>query len=71
MADLKDLNRRIVAACATVTPETLANTWRELEYGLDICWTFETLEVPLPFATNGIFIIQSFGELSWATRQVT
>ena len=36
MADLEDLRRRIVAACATVTPEMLRNTWQELEYRLDI-----------------------------------
>ncbi|KAJ4439459.1 hypothetical protein ANN_07583 [Periplaneta americana] len=37
VADLEDLRRRIVAACATVTPEMLRNTWQELEYRLDIC----------------------------------
>ncbi|KAJ4437185.1 hypothetical protein ANN_17320 [Periplaneta americana] len=37
VADLEDLLRRIVAACATVTPEMLRNTWQELEYLLDIC----------------------------------
>ena len=37
MADLEELRRRIVAACATVTPELLRNTWQELEYRLDIC----------------------------------
>ncbi|KAJ4435189.1 hypothetical protein ANN_23765 [Periplaneta americana] len=37
VADLDDLHRRIVAACATVTPEMLRNTWQELEYRLDIC----------------------------------
>ena len=59
--DLEDLRRRIVGACATVT-------WRKLERCRDICratkgahieiyqWPSETLEVPLSFATNGIFI---------------
>ncbi|KAJ4447807.1 hypothetical protein ANN_09815 [Periplaneta americana] len=37
VADLEDLRRRIVAACATVTPEMLQNAWQELEYRLDIC----------------------------------
>ncbi|KAJ4436638.1 hypothetical protein ANN_16769 [Periplaneta americana] len=37
VADLEDLRRRIVAACATVTPEMLRNTWQEPEYRLDIC----------------------------------
>ena len=32
-----DLRRRILAACATVTTEMLANTWLELQYCLDIC----------------------------------
>ena len=37
VADLEDMRRRIVAACAAVTPEMLRNTWRELEYHQDIC----------------------------------
>lgn len=37
VVDLDDLRRRIIAACATVTPEMLQNTWQELEYRLDIC----------------------------------
>ena len=36
VADLEDLRRRIVAACTTVAPEMLRNTWQELEYRLDI-----------------------------------
>ena len=37
MVDLENLHRIIVAACGTVTPEMLQNTWRELEYRLDVC----------------------------------
>ncbi|PSN43790.1 hypothetical protein C0J52_15499 [Blattella germanica] len=36
VVDLENLRRRIVAACGTVTPEMLQNTWRELEYRLDV-----------------------------------
>ena len=36
VADLEDLCHRIVALCATVTPDMLGNIWRELEYRLDI-----------------------------------
>ncbi|KAJ4449634.1 hypothetical protein ANN_01038 [Periplaneta americana] len=34
--DLADFRRRIVDACASVTPVMLRNTWREIEYRLDI-----------------------------------
>ena len=37
VADLEDMHQRIVATCATVSPQMLANTWQELEYILDIC----------------------------------
>jgi hypothetical protein len=30
------MKRRIVAAIETVTPQMLENTWREIEYCLDI-----------------------------------
>jgi hypothetical protein len=35
--DVAELRRRITAACETVTPVMLQNTWREVEYRLDIC----------------------------------
>ena len=72
VADLEDLRQRIVAAWATLTPEMLASTWGELEYCLDICrdtigvhieiylWSSETLEIPPPFAVNGILIHNFF-----------
>ncbi|PSN56981.1 hypothetical protein C0J52_10856, partial [Blattella germanica] len=37
VVDLENLHRRIVPACATVMPAMLQNTWRELEYRLDVC----------------------------------
>ncbi|KAJ4448321.1 hypothetical protein ANN_10336 [Periplaneta americana] len=54
VADLEDLLRRIVAACATVTPEMLRNTWQELEYRLDIC---RAKEVPKSL----LVVIRNFG----------
>jgi hypothetical protein len=33
---LDELKLRIVAAIETVTPQMLENTWREVEYRLDI-----------------------------------
>ena len=36
VAHLKDLCLRIVAVYVTVTPEMMIDTWRELEYCLDI-----------------------------------
>ena len=36
MVDLDNLRRIIVAACGTVTPEMLQNTWLKLEYRLDV-----------------------------------
>jgi hypothetical protein len=35
--DVAELCRRIAAACETITPVMLQNTWREVEYRLDIC----------------------------------
>jgi hypothetical protein len=35
--DLDELRCRITAACETVTPVMLQNTWRETECRLDIC----------------------------------
>jgi hypothetical protein len=32
-----ELHCRITAACETVTPAMLQNTWREVEYCLNIC----------------------------------
>ncbi|PSN32548.1 hypothetical protein C0J52_27480 [Blattella germanica] len=37
VVNLENLRQRIVPACASVTPEMLQNTWRELEYRLDVC----------------------------------
>jgi hypothetical protein len=34
--DVAKLRRRKTSACETVTPVTLYNTWREVEYRLDI-----------------------------------
>ena len=34
--DLADLRGRIIDACASVTPAMLQNTWREIEYRLDV-----------------------------------
>jgi hypothetical protein len=36
--DVDELCRRITAACETVTPLMLQNTWPEVEHRLDICW---------------------------------
>jgi hypothetical protein len=36
LTSLDELKLRLVAATATVTPQTLENTWREIEYHLDI-----------------------------------
>jgi hypothetical protein len=36
MTSVDELKRRIVAAIETVTPQMLENTWREIEYRLDI-----------------------------------
>jgi hypothetical protein len=35
--DVAKLRDRITAACETVTPVMLQNTWREVEYRFDIC----------------------------------
>lgn len=35
--DLQHLRERIYAAITTVTPEMLQNTWREVDYRLDVC----------------------------------
>lgn len=35
--DIDHLRQRIVAAVESVTPDMLTNTWREIEYRLDIC----------------------------------
>jgi hypothetical protein len=36
VTSLGELKLRIVAAIETVTPQMLENTWREIEYRLDI-----------------------------------
>jgi hypothetical protein len=36
LSNVDELKLRIVAAIETVTPQTLENTWREIEYRLDI-----------------------------------
>jgi hypothetical protein len=36
VASLDELKLRIVAAVETITPEVLENTWREIEYRLNI-----------------------------------
>jgi hypothetical protein len=36
VTSLNELKLRIVAAIETVTPQMLENTWREIEYCLDI-----------------------------------
>jgi hypothetical protein len=36
VTSLDELKLRIVAAIETVTPQTLENTWRKIEYRLDI-----------------------------------
>jgi hypothetical protein len=36
VTSLDELKLRIVAAIQTVTPQMLENTWREIEYRLDI-----------------------------------
>jgi hypothetical protein len=36
VTSLDELKLRIVAAVETVTPQMLENTWREIEYRLDI-----------------------------------
>jgi hypothetical protein len=36
VTSLDELKLRIVAAIETVTPQMLENTWREIEYRLDI-----------------------------------
>jgi hypothetical protein len=36
VTSLHELKLRIVAAIGTVTPQMLVNTWREIEYRLDI-----------------------------------
>jgi hypothetical protein len=36
VTSLDELKLRIVAAIETVTPQMLENTWREIEYHLDI-----------------------------------
>jgi hypothetical protein len=35
--DVAELRRQITAAYETVAPVILRNTWREVEYRLDIC----------------------------------
>ena len=35
--DLADLRERIIEAVEFITPHMLINTWKELEYCLDIC----------------------------------
>ena len=35
--DLADLRQRIIEAVEFITPHLLINTWKELEYRLDIC----------------------------------
>jgi hypothetical protein len=36
VTSLYELKFRIVAAIGTVTPQMMENSWREIEYGLDI-----------------------------------
>src|SRR5258705_8736514 len=36
VGDIVVLKRRITEVIGTITPEMLRNTWREIEYGLDI-----------------------------------
>jgi hypothetical protein len=36
VTSLDELKLRIVAATETVTPQMLENTWREIEYRLDV-----------------------------------
>jgi hypothetical protein len=36
LTSLDELKLRIVSAIETVTPQMLENTWREIEYRLDI-----------------------------------
>lgn len=35
--DIDHLRQRITAAVASITPDMLTNTWREIEYRLDVC----------------------------------
>ncbi|GBM08565.1 hypothetical protein AVEN_69780-1 [Araneus ventricosus] len=37
ITDISDLKSRIIAAIKTVTPQILHNTWREIDYRLDVC----------------------------------
>lgn len=42
-----ELHRRIIAACETVTSVMLQETWREVEYGLDICHATKSAHVEI------------------------
>ena len=35
--DVADLRQRIIEAVELITPHMLINTWKEVEYRLDIC----------------------------------
>jgi len=35
--DLADLRQSIIEGVGVITPQMLINTWKELEYRLDIC----------------------------------
>jgi hypothetical protein len=37
MQDVAELRRQVIEACETVAPVMLQNTWREVEYRLNIC----------------------------------
>ncbi|GBM40765.1 hypothetical protein AVEN_157907-1 [Araneus ventricosus] len=37
ITDISHLKRRIIAAIETVTPQMLHNTWRLIDYRLDVC----------------------------------
>ncbi|KAJ4452044.1 hypothetical protein ANN_03559 [Periplaneta americana] len=68
VAGLEDLRRRIVAACATVTPEMLRNTWQELEYRLDICRATRVLtcygtKIVLQWLKEGKLVINKISQL--------
>jgi hypothetical protein len=38
VTSLNELNLKIVAEIETITPQMLENTWREIEYRLDILY---------------------------------
>jgi hypothetical protein len=50
--DVNELRRRTTAACETVKPVTMQNTWREAEYRVDVCRATKGVHVEIYRGTS-------------------